>query len=284
MSERPRAHTAEGIVEGRRRNGHAVFCGIPYARPPVGPLRFRAPAPVEGWQGTREAGEFRPVAPQAGPTAEHSVGDDWLTPNIATPTVGAAGLPVPVWIHGGAYIAGSSGDPMYDPAAPTAAGPVVVGVNYRVGVEGHAGAGSIAALSTLERARGLFRGAIVHSVAGLLCTLDLARDVTAALAARVGHRPTPKPSHRRSRRYPGNYSGRGPVPTPAGRCDRGRGSAGPGRPDSRGAGPRVATRASPLRAPWRVRAAHDAPDHQTYPRNTLVSREPTLLGFGKVNP
>ncbi|WP_439681006.1 carboxylesterase/lipase family protein [Embleya sp. MST-111070] len=231
MSEQPRARTAEGVVEGRRRTGYAVFRGIPYARPPVGPLRFRAPSPVEGWEGTRQAGEFGPVAPQAGPTAEVSLGDDWLTLNVATPSVGAAGLPVLVWIHGGAYIAGASGDPMYDPAALTRAGLVVVSVNYRVAVEGFAlvegapanrglldqiaalqwvrrniaafggdpdrvtvagqsaGAGSIAALLTMEQARGLFHKAIAHSVPGLVSTRDLARDVTAALAARAGATP-----------------------------------------------------------------------------------------------
>ncbi|OPC77833.1 carboxylesterase [Embleya scabrispora] len=231
MSERPRAHTAEGAVQGRRRKGHAVFRGIPYVRPPVGRLRFREPAPVEGWQGTRQAAECGPVVPQAGPTAEDSTGDDWLTLNVATPIVGAAGLPVLVWIHGGAYIAGTSADPMYDPAALTEAGLVVVSVNYRVAVEGFAhiegapanrglldqiaalrwvqrniaafggdpdrvtvagqsaGAGSIAALLTMERARGLFRRAIAHSVPGLMATRDPAREVAAALAARVGTVP-----------------------------------------------------------------------------------------------
>ncbi|MFL4492560.1 carboxylesterase/lipase family protein [Streptomyces sp. VTCC 41912] len=138
MSERPRARTAEGLVEGCWRGGHAVFRGIPYAQPPVGPLRFQAPAPVEGWSGTRRATEFGPVVPQAGPTAESSVGNDWLTLNVSTPALGAAGLPVLVWIHGGAYIAGASSDPMYDPEALTGAGLVVVSINYRVAVEGFA--------------------------------------------------------------------------------------------------------------------------------------------------
>ncbi|MGI5228809.1 carboxylesterase/lipase family protein [Actinoallomurus sp. CA-142502] len=136
MYERPTARTAEGLVEGRRRGEHAVFRGIPYAQPPVGPLRFQAPAPVKGWDGTRRATEFGPVVPQAGPTAESSAGNDWLTLNVSTPALGSAGLPVLVWIHGGAYIAGASSDPMYDPAALTSAGLVVVSINYRVAAEG----------------------------------------------------------------------------------------------------------------------------------------------------
>ncbi|MEU6926269.1 carboxylesterase family protein [Streptomyces sp. NPDC046631] len=136
MSEQPRARTAEGLVEGCWRGEHAVFRGIPYAQPPIGPLRFQAPAPVKGWDGTRQATEFGPVAPQAGPTAESSVGNDWLTLNVSTPALGMARLPVLVWIHGGAYIAGTASDPMYDPAALTSAGLVVVSINYRVAAEG----------------------------------------------------------------------------------------------------------------------------------------------------
>ncbi|MFC5185540.1 carboxylesterase/lipase family protein [Actinomadura harenae] len=136
MSRPPRARTAEGLVEGFWRGGHAAFRGIPYAQPPVGPLRFQAPAPVKEWDGTRRATEFGPVVPQAGPTAETSAGDDWLTLNVSTPALGTSGLPVLVWIHGGAYIAGASNDPMYDPAALTTAGLVVVSINYRVAAEG----------------------------------------------------------------------------------------------------------------------------------------------------
>ncbi|MER5615100.1 carboxylesterase family protein [Streptomyces sp. NPDC002215] len=231
MSGQPRARTAQGLVEGCRRGRHAVFRGIPYAQPPVGPLRFQAPAPVEGWDGTRQATDFGPVVPQAGPTAERSVGNDWLTLNVSTPALGTAGVPVLVWIHGGAYIAGASSDPMYDPAALTGAGLVVVSINYRVAAEGFllvegapanrglldqiaalewvqrniaafggdpdqvtvagqsAGAGSIAALLTMEQAHGLFRRAIVHSVPGSLCTRALAEEVADALAGRVGATP-----------------------------------------------------------------------------------------------
>ena len=211
-----------------------MFRGIPYARPPVGPLRFQAPVPVEGWRGTKQATEFGPAVPQAGPTAEGSAGDDWLTLNVSTPGLGRAGadgLPVLVWIHGGAYIAGASSDPMYDPAALTGAGLVVVSINYRIAAEGFllldgapanrgfldqiaalewvqrniaafggnpdrvtvagqsAGAGSIAALLTMKRARGLFSRAITHSVPGLFCTPALAKDVATALADRVHTTP-----------------------------------------------------------------------------------------------
>ncbi|MGW1073353.1 carboxylesterase/lipase family protein [Streptomyces sp. NPDC002537] len=139
MPDQPEVRTEDGVVRGRWRQGNAVFRGIPYARPPVGPLRFAAPEPPEPWEGTREAAEFGPVAPQSGPAvASPADGADWLTLNVCTPDPGAAGLPVLVWIHGGAYVAGTSGDPMYDPAALAGAGLVVVSVNYRVGAEGFA--------------------------------------------------------------------------------------------------------------------------------------------------
>ncbi|GAA0455489.1 carboxylesterase/lipase family protein [Streptomyces stramineus] len=139
MREQPRVRTAEGVVEGRRRQGQAVFRGIPYAQPPVGALRFAAPASSHPWEGTRQAAEFGPGAPQSGPTgASPAEGTDWLTLNVSTPDPGAAGLPVLVWIHGGAYIAGASSDPTYDPAALTRAGLVVVSINYRLGAEGFA--------------------------------------------------------------------------------------------------------------------------------------------------
>ncbi|MGK4585771.1 carboxylesterase/lipase family protein [Kitasatospora sp. HPMI-4] len=233
MSEQPRVRTAEGVVEGRRLRGHAVFRGIPYAQPPVGALRFAAPAPPRPWEGTRQAVEFGPVVPQSGPVHHSSPdGTEWLTLNVCTPDPGAAGLPVLVWIPGGGYMAADSSDPQYDPAALAGAGLVVVSVNYRVGAEGFAflegappnrgfldqiaalqwvrrniasfggdpdqvtvagqsaGAGSIAALLTMERARGLFRRAITHSVPGLHCTRALAEQVAAVLAERLGTVPT----------------------------------------------------------------------------------------------
>ncbi|MGW3348824.1 carboxylesterase/lipase family protein [Nonomuraea rubra] len=139
MSEQPRVRTTEGAVQGLWRRGHAVFRGIPYARPPVGALRFAAPAPPHRWEGTRQATEFGPVVPLSLPIdVGPPQGTDWLTLNVGTPDPGAAGLPVLVWIPVGGYLSAASSDPMFDPAALAEAGVVVVTVNCRVGAEGFA--------------------------------------------------------------------------------------------------------------------------------------------------
>jgi para-nitrobenzyl esterase len=144
----PLISTTGGAVRGRREGGVAVFRGIPFAAPPVGPLRFRAPAPAARWDGVREADVFGPPPPQAvmgppppapDPTApvRHDP-TDWLTLNVWTPDPGATGLPVLVWIYGGAYRTGSSAEPGYDGGVLAGAGVVVVTANHRVGVEGFA--------------------------------------------------------------------------------------------------------------------------------------------------
>ena len=137
MPGQPMVRTTEGVLEGRWRQGNAVFRGISYAQPPVGPLRFAAPVPPPPWDGIRQAAEFGPVVPQSGPVAaDPTPGSDWLTLNVCTPDPGAARLPVLVWIPGGGYMAADSSDPMYDPTALAGAGIVVVSINYRVGAEG----------------------------------------------------------------------------------------------------------------------------------------------------
>ena len=138
MSEQPKVRTTEGVVQGLRRQGHAVFRGIPYAQPPVGALRFAAPAPPRRWEGTRQAVEFGPAVPLSLPIDVPPQGTDWLTLNVATPDPGAAGLPVLVWIPVGGYLSAASSDPMFDPAALAEAGVVVVTINCRVGAEGFA--------------------------------------------------------------------------------------------------------------------------------------------------
>ncbi|MER5727235.1 carboxylesterase family protein [Streptomyces sp. NPDC002138] len=142
----PVVGTAAGSLRGTREGGLAVFRGIPFAEPPVGALRFAAPRAARGWDGIREARAFGPPPPQAGVfgmdalSREAAGDDDWLTVNVWSPDPGpAAGLPVLVWIQGGAYVIGTSGLPEYDGGRlAREGGAVVVTFNYRVGVEGFA--------------------------------------------------------------------------------------------------------------------------------------------------
>ena len=139
----PRVRTTAGTVQGRHEDGLAVFRGIPFARPPVGALRFQAPQPAEPWTGTRDAFEFGAPPPQPQGrmvSAPPGAGDpgDWLTVNVWSPGPGAARLPVLAWIYGGAYVAGASSAPGYDGSALAQRGVVVVSFNYRLGMEGWA--------------------------------------------------------------------------------------------------------------------------------------------------
>ena len=110
--------------------------GIPYAAPPVGPLRWRPPQPAARWAGIRDATAYAPHCPQP-PSAfgVASTSENCLYLNVFRPA-GAAGrdLPVMVWIHGGALIAGESDD--YNPAALVRHGVIVVTINYRLGALG----------------------------------------------------------------------------------------------------------------------------------------------------
>ena len=124
-----------GVVRGRTEAGLAVFRGIPYAAPPA---RFGAPQPVPPWDGVREATRFGPSPPQSAAFGMDVGGDDggdWLTVNVWSPDLGG-GLPVMVWVQGGAYLFGRSGLPEYDGSNLARDGVVVVTFNYRVGLEG----------------------------------------------------------------------------------------------------------------------------------------------------
>jgi para-nitrobenzyl esterase len=123
----------------------AVFRGIPFAQPPVGDLRFAAPCPARPWDGVREAATFGPPPPQSAfqltpmsPPAPDADPDDWLTVNVFSPDLGAAGLPVMVWIYGGAYRFGASSVLGYDGTPLARQNVVVVTFNHRIGVEGYA--------------------------------------------------------------------------------------------------------------------------------------------------
>lgn len=135
--------TAAGTVQGFTRDGVHRWRSIPYARPPVGPLRFQAPQPADPWSGVRLCHEFGACAPQerrytvVGIGKYQPMGEDCLTLNVVAP-VGFNGeaLPVMVFIHGGAYVFGSSATAVYDGARLARRGCVYVSVNYRLGALG----------------------------------------------------------------------------------------------------------------------------------------------------
>jgi para-nitrobenzyl esterase len=117
----------------------ATFKGIPFAAPPVGPLRWREPLPPAPWSGVRPATHFghdcmqAPYVISTGQTAS----EDCLTLNVWTPELHPTSkAPVMVFIYGGAFIGGSSAYPLYDGTALARQGVVVVSFNYRVGVFG----------------------------------------------------------------------------------------------------------------------------------------------------
>jgi para-nitrobenzyl esterase len=146
-----------GRVRGVWRSDLWSFSGIPYARAPVGPLRWRPPQPPLPWEGIRDASSFGPIAPQAvaeagitspaDPTAEDAQSEDCLTLNVWTPelTEGAtaksgAGRPVMVWIHGGGFTSGSGSVFLYRGGQLARNGDVVVvTINYRLGALGFLG-------------------------------------------------------------------------------------------------------------------------------------------------
>jgi para-nitrobenzyl esterase len=134
-----RVETSFGSVEGQQRGGHAAFLGIPYAKPPVGALRFQPPQAPEAWAGARSALAYSPIAMQGlqfvpGELADGPQSEDCLYLNVFTRVPGARKRPVLVWIHGGAFVVGAASLPVYDGGPLCELGDaVVVTLNYRLG-------------------------------------------------------------------------------------------------------------------------------------------------------
>jgi para-nitrobenzyl esterase len=124
-----------GRIVGTRAGDVDSFLGVPFAAPPVGNLRWRAPQPVVPWQGVKEAHAFAPACAQTAPWVPNPKSEDCLYLNVWTPAQ-ARKLPVIVWIHGGGFYGGTAAMPMFDGAALARRGVVVVTVNYRLGIFG----------------------------------------------------------------------------------------------------------------------------------------------------
>ncbi|HEU4546492.1 MAG TPA: carboxylesterase/lipase family protein [Microlunatus sp.] len=202
--------TVQGELRGSTADGIQMFLGIPFAAAPTGPNRLRPPQPVEPWVGVRDATRLGPAPPQVAPPESAGsewdtavAGEDCLSLNVWTPDPGGAGLPVMVWIQGGAFEIGSTA--AYDGSRFARDGVVCVVINWRLGADGFlylgdecanvglldqvaaltwvreniaafggdpanvtvfgqsAGAMSIGALLAMPRAEGLFRRAILQS-------------------------------------------------------------------------------------------------------------------------
>jgi para-nitrobenzyl esterase len=125
--------TAAGALRGAGDGGVTVFRGIPYAAPPVGPLRFAAPRPAEPWTGVRDARTDPDPAPQYGPADAVTGSEDCLYLSLYAPSYPGP-HPVLVWLHGGGAVGGGIAD--HDGTAFARDGVIVVTVAYRLGLLG----------------------------------------------------------------------------------------------------------------------------------------------------
>ncbi len=133
----PLARTDGGALQGRTTGGVNAFLGVPYAAAPIGPLRWRPPAPVRPWRGVRPATHFARACPQVGVSMPGEpvpvTAEDCLYLNVWAPARHARKAPVIVWIHGGGYANGATSLPLYWGDRLAARGAVVVTLAYRLG-------------------------------------------------------------------------------------------------------------------------------------------------------
>jgi para-nitrobenzyl esterase len=146
-SAQVQVQTTSGTLEGTTEKGATAFKGVPFAAPPVGDLRWRAPQPPAAWDGVRKADAFSASCMQFKPgerlpwtnefMVQNEVSEDCLTLNVWTPRADAsAKLPVIVYIHGGSFREGSGAVDVYRGGNLAAKGAVVVTINYRLGAFG----------------------------------------------------------------------------------------------------------------------------------------------------
>lgn len=132
----PLVRTAQGALQGTVKPGVEIFKGIPFAQPPVGPLRWRPPVPAGRWTGVRDASVPAAACVQSGELAfAKRQSEDCLFLNVWRPagTKAGARLPVMVWIHGGGFVRGTGAAPQYDGSHVARRGLIQVTLNYRLG-------------------------------------------------------------------------------------------------------------------------------------------------------
>ncbi|MFN8257085.1 MAG: carboxylesterase family protein [Bacteroidales bacterium] len=122
-----------GLVQGITENGLTIYKGIPFAAPPVGKLRWKAPEPVKNWEGVKQTTKFAP-APMQGGNPPSGKSEDCLYLNIWSPAKSSnEKLPVLVWIYGGGFSFGATSEPNYDGANLAKKSVILVSIAYRVG-------------------------------------------------------------------------------------------------------------------------------------------------------
>jgi para-nitrobenzyl esterase len=123
----------QGLLQGIIENGLTVYKGIPFATPPLGDLRWRAPQPARPWKGIKQVTLFAP-SPIQGGNPPSGKSEDCLYLNVWTPAKFAGEkIPVLVWIYGGGFSFGSTSEPSYSGEALAKKGVVLVSIAYRVG-------------------------------------------------------------------------------------------------------------------------------------------------------
>ena len=137
------ARVEQGLIEGTKDGGLTIYIGIPFAAPPLGELRWRAPQPPADWSGVRQADKFAPECMQGGMGGGPNAGsppamsEDCLYLNVWTPAKSPkARIPVLVWIYGGGFNAGATSVPTYSGEVLARKGVVLVSIAYRVGILG----------------------------------------------------------------------------------------------------------------------------------------------------
>lgn len=170
-----RVKVTGGEVSGVAADGMTIFKGIPFAAPPVGDLRWKAPAPVAPWTGVKQADAFADACMQApnsqGNTAP--VSEDCLYLNVWTPaeTVDEK-IPVIVWIHGGGFVGGSTSIGMYDGSGYAKKGVILVSLAYRLGPYGF--------MASPELSRESGHGSGTYGIQDLIAGLEWVRQNIAA--------------------------------------------------------------------------------------------------------